>query len=88
MAYSRSGAKNNWALFLLILAGIVIGGFLGELTDEISYLSWLSFGYPFGMETPLILDFKVVYLQFQILFNMNIASILGTIIAIIIYRKI
>ena len=27
--------KNNWTLFLLILAGIVLGGFLGNLADGI-----------------------------------------------------
>ena len=25
-----TGSKNSWALFLLILAGIVLGGFIGH----------------------------------------------------------
>lgn len=30
--------KNNWALFLFLLAGIVIGGFISELTAGIPHL--------------------------------------------------
>lgn len=26
-----AGSKNAWALFLLLLAGVVLGGFIGEL---------------------------------------------------------
>ena len=40
--------KNFWILLLLLLAGIVLGGFLGEATKSISLLSWLNFGQSFG----------------------------------------
>ena len=32
--------KNNWALFLLLLTGIVLGGLIGELTKGLSGLGW------------------------------------------------
>ena len=44
---AKGVGKNYWALTLLILAGIVIGGFIGELTHGISALSWLSYGHTF-----------------------------------------
>lgn len=34
--------KNNWALFLLLLAGIVLGGFIGSLAAGVPFLSWLE----------------------------------------------
>ena len=37
-----AGSKNAWALFLLILAGIVLGGFIGVLAEGVPALSWLS----------------------------------------------
>ena len=40
--------KNNWALFLFLLAGIVIGGFISELTAGIPALGWLSYGQRLG----------------------------------------
>ena len=36
--------KNNWACFLMILAGIVIGGFIGSLFPS----TFLNYGQSFG----------------------------------------
>ena len=87
VSYRRSD-KNGWALFLLVLAGIVLGGFLGELATEVSFLKWLNFGYAFGLKEPLVLDLKVFLLQFKVMFDITIASIIGIIIGILVYRKI
>lgn len=88
MAYSKSSRKGGLALFFLILAGVVLGGFLGSLAEGIEALSWLNFGFKFGMKTPLGLDLKVIFIQFQILMDINIASLLGIAAAIFVYRKI
>lgn len=88
MAYNKSSRKSGLALFFLILAGVVLGGFLGSLTEGIKALSWLNFGFKFGMKTPMALDLKVIFLQFQVLMDINIASLLGIAIAIFVYRKI
>ena len=42
--------KNYWVLLLLVLAGVVLGGFIGELTSNISFLHWLSYGQSFGLQ--------------------------------------
>ena len=39
-----TGSKNAWALFLLILTGIVLGGFIGMLAEGVPALSWLAYG--------------------------------------------
>lgn len=78
--------KNNWALFLLLLAGIVLGGFIGELTKEISALSWLNYGQSFGFAEPIVLNLGILVLTFGLSIKITIASIIGVLIAIIIYR--
>ncbi|PKM95921.1 MAG: DUF4321 domain-containing protein [Firmicutes bacterium HGW-Firmicutes-1] len=88
MAYSRGGVKNGWSLFFLILAGIVLGGFLGSLAVDVPFLNWLNFGYTFGMNDPVAMDLKVVFLQFQISFDISIASLLGIGVAIFVYKKV
>lgn len=88
MAYSRRGGKNGWSLFLLILAGIVIGGLIGELASQVSFLKWLDYGASFGLEEPLNLDLKIMTLFFKITFDITISSIIGIAIAIFAYRKI
>ena len=52
--------KNNWACFLLILAGIVIGGFIGSLFPS----TWLNYGQSFGLSAPLVLDLGILSVTF------------------------
>lgn len=78
--------KNFWALFLLILSGIVLGGFIGSLTEGISWLSWLNFGQSFGLDSPLILNLGILVLTFGLHIKITMASIIGVVIAILIYR--
>ena len=80
--------KNIWILILFILCGIVVGGLLGELASNVSFLSWLSYGEEFGLATPIQLDLNVITLTFGLMFKINIASIIGIILAIFIYKKI
>lgn len=77
-------SKNGWALLLLLLAGIVIGGFIGDLTN----ISWLNYGKTFGLTSPLVLDFGVLVITFALTIRITIASIIGVVIAILIYRFI
>jgi hypothetical protein len=84
----RSVGKNNWALMLLVLAGIVIGGFIGQLASGISALSWLNYGQSFGLSSPLVLDLGIFALTFAFTIKITIAGILGIILAVIIYHFI
>jgi hypothetical protein len=76
--------KNTWVLLLLILTGIVIGGFIGDLTN----IGWLNYGRTFGLTSPLVLDLGVLVLTFGLTIKITIASIIGLLIAILIYRFI
>ena len=76
--------KNNWACFLLVLAGIVIGGFIGSLFPE----TWLNYGQSFGLSSPLILDLGILSITFGLSIRITIASILGIAVAVVIYRFI
>ncbi len=84
----RGVGKNYWALTLLILAGIVLGSFIATLTDGISGLSWLSFGQTFGFQNPIVLDLGVMVITFGLTIKITIASIIGIIVAAIIYHFI
>lgn len=50
---ARGAGKNGWALFLLILAGVVLGSFISQLTSGVAGLSWLNFGKSFGLQNHL-----------------------------------
>ena len=82
----RNCGKKNWALFLLLLAGIVLGGFIGSLAAGVPFLSWLNYGQTFGFANPIVLDLGILVITFGLSIKITIASIIGVLIAIIIYR--
>lgn len=81
-----SASKNSWALFLLILSGIVLGGFIGMLAEGVPALSWLAYGQTFGLDSPIVLNLGILVITFGLNIKISIASILGVVISIIIYR--
>ena len=80
--------KNGWILLLFLLSGLVIGGLLGELASRVDWLWWLAFGDEFGLDSPLILNLSVLKITFGMTIKINIASIIGVLIAVFAYRKI
>lgn len=81
-------SKNGWVLLVMLLSGIVLGGFIGMLTANVSGLSWLNYGQSFGLENPIVLDLGLLVLTFGLQIQISIASIIGVVLAIIIYRKL
>lgn len=90
---SRASRKNGVVFTLFLLAGVVIGGFLGYLTRDISWLSWLNYGQEFGLGSPdgsgaLQLNIGVIILTFGLSVKISIASIIGVILSMLIYSKL
>ena len=84
---ARKSSQNIWVLVLLMLAGVILGGFIGNALGGISALSWLGYGSSFGLSSPLVLDLGVLTLQFGLTIRFTIAGIIGIVLAFFIYRK-
>ena len=82
------GRKNFWILLIMLLAGIVLGDFMGQLANGISWLSWLNFGQSFGLDSPLVINFGILVITLGLTIKITMASIIGIAIALIIYRMI
>ena len=80
--------RSKWVAILFILAGLVIGGLLGDLASSIKWLWWLSFGQEFGLQSPIVLDLGVATITFGLMIKINIASIIGVVTALFIYKKV
>ena len=80
--------KNIWVLLVFILSGLVIGGLLGRLASSVPWLWWISFEQEFGLENPIVLDLSILKLTFGLMFKINVASIIGMILAVFINKKI
>lgn len=79
-------SKSTWILIIFIFSGLVIGGLLGDLANQVDFLSWLSYGQEFGLESPIVLNLSIIKLTFAFMIKINVASIIGLVIAILIYR--
>ena len=80
--------KNIWVLLIFMLSGLVIGGLLGELASKVDWLWWLSYSQTFGLDNPIVLDLSVVKITFALMFKINVASIIGLLLAVFVYKKV
>jgi hypothetical protein len=90
---ARTYGKNNWALFLIILIGIVVGSFLAQLTKEVNFLSWLYYGMDFAIGDTkdshiVTLNLGVLVINFGLRIKITIGSVIGAIAAVFIYKKL
>lgn len=84
-----STTRNNiLMLLILVLSGVVIGGFIGDTLSSFYYFDWLSYGSEFGLLNPLLLELGVFSLEFSVTIRFTIAGIIGIIIAFLIYRRL
>lgn len=74
----------NWMLVLLVLIGFVIGGFIGTYFDG----TFLNYGQSFGLSSPIVLNLGFFVLTFGLTIHITIASVLGVVISLVVYRFI
>jgi len=90
---SKALGKNYFALFLLILLGIVVGSFIGHLLKDVKFLEWIDNGIDFSIgdfkkSGVVTLDLGVLVLNFGLQLKITIGSVLGAIAAVFIYKKL
>ena len=76
--------KANWVFIVVVLIGFVIGGFIGTYFQG----TFLNYGKTFGMNNPIELDFGFLILTFGLKIQITIASVLGVIISLLVYKFI
>lgn len=91
--YSKTMGKNHWALFLLLLLGIVAGSFLGYLTKEVKFLKWLDYGFYFSIGDSstadvVTLNLSVIIISLGLKLKITVGSIIGAIASVFIYYKL
>lgn len=85
---NKGGNKGVFTLLLLLLAGIVVGGFIGDYLGTIPALKWLRYSQDFGITSPLVLDLGVLKFQIALSIKFTISGIIGLIAALIAYRRL
>lgn len=82
----RKSFKSPWVLVILLIIGGLIGNLLGQTLGQ--YLPILKTGFePIGLE-PTTLNLLVITITFGILMKINVASIIGFVLALFIYFRL
>lgn len=75
-------------LWFFVIFGAMSGTFIGDfIGNNVPNLKLLKASYVLGMNAPFILNLKVMVITIGLNFNFNIMTIIGIILAIILYRK-
>ena len=82
------GSKNKWALFIMLAAGIVAGGFLGMFLGNLPYMEWLNLGADFGIDPPFALNLGLIAVSVGFNVKFTIAGVIGMLITALLYKKL
>ncbi|MGB9780099.1 DUF4321 domain-containing protein [Caldanaerobacter sp.] len=77
--------KSGWTLLFLLLVGLILGGFVGDLLGR--FFKELSYAQVIGMNNPLALDLNFLKFSFMLTFKINIGTVIGLVLAIYSYYK-
>lgn len=78
--------KNSLTLIIFLLIGMLAGMIIAELLSPIPFLSFLTHSAEITWEPKA--DLNIIKYDFYIRVKLNLASILGLILSIWIYRKL
>lgn len=81
----RVKSNENLVLLVLLLIGGIFGSLIGDALGSIVPI--LNYGKSIGVD-PFVLDLNVIVITFGFKLSMNIAGILGIVIAFIIFKKL
>ena len=88
-----AGAQHRIGLIVLILlVGAVIGSFLGEVVGTLLSPGWLQSlltkGPTVGLKSPATLDLQFLSVSLGLALKVNLAALLGLILAALILRRL
>lgn len=85
MGKSYKSAKEY--VFITLL-GAISGSFIGDfLGSTFPVLEFLGKAYSIGFKSPIVVDLRVLEFTFGLSLGINLMSIIGVVLAVILYKK-
>ena len=77
-------------LIFLVLAGIILGGFVATACVDTPGLSWLSYSRHVGInpDAPFMLDLSILRFVFGFALNISVAQVLCVSLCLVIYNLV
>lgn len=80
----KSAKEYGFIILLGAISGSFIGEFLGSTFPSLDFLGRI---YSIGLNTPVVVDLKVLQFTFGLSLGINLMSIIGVVLALVLYKK-
>lgn len=80
--------KKVLLISVFMIAAIVLGGLIGEVTAGTEILGWLAYSKSFSFQPGTFIDIDVFSMTFGISFKANVAQLILVFIGIFAYYKL
>lgn len=78
--------KNSWLLILFVITGVVLGGLIGNFFG--TSVPFLNYGpEQLGLNN-IEVNLGIIYFQITLLFKINVTSLIGLLLAVVIFNRL
>lgn len=85
---SKRGQNPWWILVVIVIAGAMLGSVLASAVGESTYLSWIARSLTVGLSPPVVVDLHVLTVTLGFTLRLNLAVVLGILIAAFVFRRL
>jgi hypothetical protein len=79
--------KKTFAFLFFVISGIILGGFLAEVCQNIPYFNWMSWGKDIGIENWNV-DLYVIRFHIGFMIRATLSQMVTISLALILFSKI
>ena len=84
----KRGQNPWWILVVIVIAGAMLGSVLASAVGESTYLAWLGRSLTVGLSPPVVVDLHVLTLTLGLTLRLNLAVVLGILVAAFVFRRL
>ena len=82
----RTAREPWWILAIVVLAGAMLGSVVADAVGQFTYLAPIGHSVAVGVDPPVTLDLRIITLTLGFVVRLNLATVLGIIAAIFVFR--
>jgi uncharacterized protein DUF4321 len=84
---AKRTARDPWWIFIVVVvAGAMLGSVVADALGQFTYLAPLGHSVAVGVDPPVTLDLRVLTVTLGFVVRLNLATVLGIIVAVFVFR--
>jgi hypothetical protein len=82
----RAAREPWWVLVIVVVAGAMLGSVVADALGQFTYLAPLGHTLAVGVDPPVTVDLRVITFTLGFVVRLNLATVIGIIVAIYVFR--